>query len=673
MKLERLVKRLVRKGEDVKKTFAERFTNWNGLIPAEQIAEILEEPSLIKEIKRYRKTRVALDTGKEILAGLSTYALFSVASHPEFFISTIGASVFLNVLTKKTHEHYTFKITMYSLQKFVEVIPYHGLLQIELSNRGFGRVHRAELFRKIIQVEYKNLGMNKVFTYARPIVQSLAAIHKLPAWIIGGGLTTTYALIPWVLKKGKEDTRFQDRLEVSQECYARSQLQHVDTLREKLFSINQKYFGENLTNQIYREITNKTPDLLFVVAALLFRTSKGDVLSQDAFGFFRYLSSIFRNPREIRDLKQSTFIVERDKAFVSTMHQILSGEPYFLLKKPWETYRTEKIQRYKEKKNFAEKRLEEPGILLEEFHAEVPGKEEKRYTSPISLRCTPGEIIFLQAPSGEGKSLSFGKALCGLSRAEGGAYFRDYDGSFMALEDHTRIEIQDRVWYVAPSYGFEQYRVCDIFPNMIIDKYCEDRPPTSLEEFEALMLTMEDVELEKELCVIAKELKEEGKNRTYFGYENPRKKGLNIEGALSILPKEKFDYIHTFRMERKSTIEVYLKSRGSNFQYLKGDQSIGNLSTGMKTRLMFEEYHQKQKSQEDKKTKAIIFDEPFGPLDPKNTKEYLVLIKEFSEQKDAPVIIIISHTHQKQIYQELGDKIRHYAFSERTKTYEYNE
>ena len=103
-------------------------------------------------------------------------------------------------------------------------------------------------------------------------------------------------------------------------------------------------------------------------------------------------------------------------------------------------------------------------VVLENFCSSVLDKESK----PVTVVFEPGKVYFLDASSGDGKSI-FLEAISGRTRHNGFAWV-DQDGTTVPITDMCQKQLEGIVAYFTPSKNGEGMRVVDLFTNQLIIK-----------------------------------------------------------------------------------------------------------------------------------------------------------------------------------------------------------
>jgi len=623
-----------------------------GVVPASQLAEMLDDDDLARKININRAKDIAARVSREGVGAFSTYALLNILENPALFGGSIMLDAGLEMAQYKAQAEFDQVIISKVLNKLLQLSPYYRKIKGELQERGHQRPEYWRAFGDIITTERVKFGLDKSMVLSRPVTQAFSAIGQIPYLALALATGVTYASLPLSSRIGERDKLLEDRTQAVEESRNRAELYRNDNLREELDEVKKSFWDKRNLNELGKILFGKIPDVSFLGASIIAQT--------ESLGIFRYISQLFSTPVNFRNLRKRELEIKRSLGFVRSLYEIISGDPYFLTNKSWDIYRQEKLDSLEERLE-----LSEPGIQLVSLETLIPDKSGERYTPPLSCSAKPGEIILLHGESGEGKSVTTGMGLAGLVRTRGEIYFQDREGPTKLLEDLDREDIQKRIWYVSPTLWFDEIRVCDIYQRKISDHYLENtgRTKEELSEYEIMMLTLPDALLEKELYAQAKAMKKRGEKRNFYGYDDPEGKRISLKGVKPVFPESMFSEIYAFREDRNKIVKRLLEQEDrSNYASIDPASPIGTLSTGMKIRFMWDLYHEMHGNGDQEKTKIVVIDEPFGSLDKKNASEYMSLIKEFSEAEYAPVIMLISHTHKDMVREQAGPKLKEIYF-----------
>ncbi|MGV8168694.1 MAG: hypothetical protein ACP5N3_01420 [Candidatus Nanoarchaeia archaeon] len=626
----------------------DRLTEQIGIIPASWIAEIADDPSLKPTIRKIRAKDIGTKIGFEATGAFNTYALMNIVTMPYLYGAGIITSTGLDIIRYRAQAEFRYEVTTKLNNKLFKLLPYYQTINIELQDRGHLHANYFQLTFDIIKTEERKFGISKMLVLTRPLTQAFAAIGNIPKYVLAGSMALTYASLPFFSRIGKKDKIIEDRMHTVEISYQRTQLLGNHSFDDLLNKARKQFMKATDNNRLKKIFSEKIPDIAFLGAAAITKTDK--------IGVFRYISQLFSTPMGYRALRENEFDVKRSYGLAKSLYEILTGNPYLLTDSSWDKYRTEKI------KTLKSITMENQGIIVDSLETFIPDKSGSRYASPLFFKAEPGEVVFLQGESGKGKSVTTGLGFAGVVKTKGTIYLKDKDSPTKPLEALTREELQKRVWYVAPSYAFNEIRVCDIYQKKIMDSYLQLNGKTQedLNNYEILMLTVPDATLERELYALARDLKKSKTDKPLYGYDNLEGKKFNLEGINAVFPEDMFGDIYAFREARNKIVMDYLQTRGKNFEHIDPSEPIGHLSTGMKTRFMWEMHRELYGSNGGNgETKMIILDEPLGSLDKDNANEYLDMISELTNSKNPPIVILISHTHQDLIENHFEDKLKH--------------
>lgn len=624
--------------------------------PAEEIANIIDQPQIANEITSMRLKSTGIEIANEALNAFSTYALLNIVDKPGLYGASVGAEITTTAALYKQKRTFNEKILSAIRNKLVLLTPFIGLINTELIDQGYSEAYHWRLWYMTNQIENKKLGLEKSLTLSRPVLQSISTSKNIPLPLALVGIAASYALIPIFNSFGKDKSKLGDKIGFVGEGRDRAIFYGAKSIKEPLDKLRKKLWGLHERYQYGQIILDRLPQIGFFAASLIAKT--------DSFGVFRYLQQLYSTPNSYGALKESERDTLRSLGYVKSMHEIMSGKPYFLTSSSWDKYRNKKLEGMQKADQLTST---EPGIKVTNLATLIPDKSMKRFTRSLNVEAKIGEVILLNAESGTGKSVTTGLGLAGLVETQGSFIFTDKSGCSQHLESFPKEEVSKRVWYVAPSHGYDEIRVCDIYQGRAIKKYCDssDLTQSSLSEMDLLMLSLPDSLLERELYALAKEMKKSEKERVqFYGYDRPEDKKIILDGVEPVFTTKMFDQIYNFRTMRNQMVEELLKKRGSNFKSVLASEPIGHLSTGMKTRFLWE-LHCELNNGDDRQneTHVVIMDEPFGNLDEQNASEYLELINEITNKPNPPVIILISHTHQDMIRDMLKNKVVEATFS----------
>lgn len=623
--------------------------------PSQEIADIIDQPQMAQEITSIRLKSAGIKISGEVVNAFSTYALLNIVENPGLYGASIGAEAATTVASYRQQRAFNDEVLSAVRNKLVLLTPFIGLINTELIDQGYSEAYHWRLWYTVNETESKKLGLEKNLTLSRPILQSISTSKNIPLPLALVGIAASYALIPLFNKFGKDKSKLGDKVGFVGEGRDRAIFYGAKSIKEPLDKLRKKLWGLHERYQYGQIILDRLPQIGFFTASLIAKT--------DSFGIFRYLQQLYSTPNSYGALKEDELDTLKSLGYIKSMHEIMSGKPYFLTSSSWDNYRQKKLEKLQKIDQQADSQT---GIKITNLSTLIPDKSMKRFTRELSVEAKRGEIILLNGESGTGKSVTTGLGLAGLVETNGSFIFTDSNNHSQYLESFPKDEVSKRVWYVAPSHGYDEIRVCDIYQGRAIKKYCEvsASDQKKLSEMELLMLSLPDSLLERELYILAKKINQSDNDRVqFYGYDHIEDKKIVLDGVEAVFPTEMFDQIYNFRNMRNEMVEEILKKRGSNFKSVLANEPIGHLSTGMKTRFLWE-LHQEINSDDNRQneTHVVIMDEPFGNLDTQNAKEYLELVNEITSKPNPPVIILISHTHQDMIRNMLKDKIVEASF-----------
>ncbi len=625
-----------------------------GVVPAYMIAEMLDDPGIEGRVRSLRNRDVGLRLTQEGLSAFQTYALLSVVDHPELYGMGLLADTTMTVAQHRIDTEFRYGIGTKLREKMFELVPYHREVTVALEDRGHPNANFFGAFWGAIKVERKKFGLEKLLTITRPCTQAVAALAKIVPEVVIPATLAAYATVPLFRWLGERDKIIEDRMSVMDHIGSRAKLLNRGWLKDKMYQARARFLRKWNTNTLAQHLQSKISEYAFFATALIAKT--------DAMGVFQYIRQLTSTPMSFRMLREDELETERSLGLVRSAYQIVSGNPYFFTDVSWDRYREEKLP------ELDSVVMEDQGIEVRDLQTLIPDKESERYTPSLSFSAKPGDIVWLKAQSGAGKSVTTGLGFAGILQTKGCIYIKDNDGEARPLEALTRGEVRRRIWYVAPAYGFDELRVCDVYQSQAGEEYLNriNKNESELSDFEVMMLTMPDNLLERELYAMAREMKSKGIKRDYHGYDDEEQQRVSLEGVKALLDYDQFDNIYLFRQTRKEIVQDLLRSKGSNFAKIKADQAIGTLSTGMRTRFMWELHNELYgTSAGDGKTNVVIIDEPFGALDPQNTREYLQEINKLTGNGNPPIVVLISHTREELIREELdGSRLKEVYFNE---------
>lgn len=622
-----------------------------GAVPARQIAEIIDQPGLEQKINQSRRLRLSTRLVQEANSALATYGLFNLRTGPIWYGLSIVTDLAGTVVRERdswvVHEEVMSPIK----HKITSIMPMFPLVNLELSKRGhdYHGNYPWQLWYKIKSAEDSEVGLTEKLTLARPLIQALSASQDIPLPIIGLAATLSYGLIPAFAKIGEIGNKLRTGHNLALDSATHTRYFTGQKLWEKVEGVR-KNTRDALKKFGFGEIVlSRLENIGFFAAAL--------VTSSEAVGLLNFMRQMYSVPESYNRLVQQKKENKRDLAFVDDVYNIMSGNPYFLTDASWNRHRLSRLKQL----GSPDLKLSSPGIQICNFQTRIPDGKEKHFAPPLSVEAKPGEVVWLVGESGKGKSITTGRGLAGLLEAKGQVKITDKNNQSFWLESFCRTELSDRVWYVQPIDGFDGLRACDIYQERAMQDYCDrtEKAFSDLNDKELLMLSLPDALLERELFVMAREDKKRGKRNNYMGYD-ASDSGMNTEGLVPTFPMEIFEKIINFRTTRNHLVESHLRTKGANFQNLKADQEIGTLSSGMKARFMWElsqEMGRNKNALNSGQTKLIVLDEPFCALDKVNVHEYLSLLNELLDSENPPVVILISHTHEDLIDEQLGNKV----------------
>jgi ABC-type dipeptide/oligopeptide/nickel transport system ATPase subunit len=629
------------------KTFGDRIAELIGLVPASKIAGMFEDDSLEKRINRTRGIGIAAKIGEEITNTFSTFALLNVLKNPIAYLESIMLGFALDYTSFKAESDLNLCLETNIISKLYELLQYSNEIEVALADRGYLEGDYFRVYDLINQTEDAKFGLTEAAILSRPLAQAFAARNEIPFYIIGLTVLLAYASLPFSLKVGEQDQITSDIIDLIPHAISIAERYGFSGLENRLHEVERIYWAKRTNNHLKKMSLDKLMGLGFLALSLTIKKGKFA-------GMNKYLNDLFSTHTDFRDITMDQFENKRALGFVNSFYEIISGNPYMLTNKSWDDYRHNKI-----KTLTRQKEREGPGISVVSLKTLIPGKQKGRYAPELSFEAKPGDVIYLQVDSGKGKSVTTGLGFTGALPSEGTIYFKDNKGGSKALEEFTRAELKNRIVYIASTYCFEEMRVVDVYQNRIVDDYLKEHGKTKkeLNDYETLMLTLPDAMLEREMYALAIKLKKSGHSGQLRDYDLNNSSKVSLEGIIPSFPTKMFSDIYLFRQFRNDLVENLLVEKKTNLSSVTADAPIGNMSTGMKTRFMWELWSEIFGiNRNEDYARILVLDEPFSSLDKKTTKEYLGKIKKMRDSENPPVTILISHAHEELIEKVLGVK-----------------
>ena len=261
--------------------------------------------------------------------------------------------------------------------------------------------------------------------------------------------------------------------------------------------------------------------------------------------------------------------------------------------------------------------------LIKNFSPFMPKGESEIYN--LSLDLPGGEICFLRAPSGKGKSTLL-SALFHLIEHEGELVFLK-NGNVINVHDLSREELNEKIFFFREENVKTNERIVDLFKQVTVFDN-QAMLENAKQHFNPLLI---DLAWKTSDNLLEQEIKNLDENRQ------------------SVFPSSLKDFLKLLRQKQVEQTQRLLTSAGGNLatQRIYPERNFFTLSSGERRRLpillALETCRQSDKAQ------LVIFDEPFAHLDEDNILHQLKIIEKLQQTETKPSILTISHYFDERI------------------------
>jgi len=623
-----------------------------GLPSARKIADLADSPQLEDEIREMRWRKLSVEFWNDMSDVGVAAATFNVLQAPWLYPLALGSKVMATNAKNSHREDSYFKLRADLQKKMLARGPMLHQVGMELRNKGFSESWYNLLY-EIPHLEDNILGYRKMMAVVKPLAMSATSLTALPPLFALGFMGVALGLSLFYSWMGEENQKVQDQRGELYLPIMRADFLKLDTVSKMLRDYYQELNTRRKKQQTLMTASSSVPDLGFYLSTL--------ILGRSDAGVMNLARSMFSTAQRQADMKVEELNLERTLAYIDALHNLVTNK-YFLTRIGWDQYRIRKLEQLAEEGEKYRCRHDEPGVSFVHFKTRIPDDRKERYTPQLYKFIPAGKVLLLSAPSGSGKSvMSFG--VQGFVETLGTIHFIDKDGSQRCLENLTQEELNDRVWYIRPGENFREDRVCDIFTQNAIAAYnkrfkAQGEGSLPQEEF---MLTLPDAILERELCLLAAEIRKSDPMRDCHGYEHTNLMEEAVRGRKPMFEPALFDRMDAFRKLREKEVRRYMRSQSINLKEAKPYQPIGTLSTGMQLTFALQQqlYMHRVDSVEDLiddgKARLYILEEPFGGLDDQTAENYAERIGRIRKMQPNSTIMIITHTHEgacEKVYQD---------------------
>lgn len=567
---------------------------------AQDVAVIGSDEDLERKTVVFRCSSMLASLEQMALNGIKTSGSFEIGSsfgNMEYAGSRILGSG-INPVKRRLGLWFYDEVYDVTYKRYFE-IPRHVREKIEdnLKQKGIpeNRISEWTITSTIHDIRKESPVEQIVKCIGSPAVQFLAAGEHLDWRLKTATVALAYLGIAAGLFLGKKS----DKLRFEWDTARTTVKQRRDFVLKEIASKSAELWSkDNLkryNNFIFSEDLIRTAFEVFGVLTIVFSKSA------QVFGLSSFLAESAIGFSTGMDLGTKVQEGKIDAKITRTAAEFMVNGPILPNEEAWKRFALTQRDRY------SIKECQKPGlVVLEDFCSSVLDKESK----PVTVVFEPGKVYFLNASSGDGKSI-FLEAISGRTRHNGFAWVRQ-DGTMVPIIDRCQKQLEKIVAYFTPSKNGEGMRIVDLFTNQLIIKMKQEGVGENL--IRAMLL--EDSLLER-----------------------------MIEGRLNAWEHDIFgvralkDEIQVFRDQRIELAREALVKLGKNINDILPLEPTGSLSKGMLVRVQLGSYL-------DSQSNILLLDEPVSSLDVQSAKDTMAQAIGRIKNNSTQGMIIVTHAHK---------------------------